>query len=66
MIYASIRFLREWAHRLTLVNFTLLGWMSGATLFAAYLAALYGGTEARWDIIAALTLTLVEAEVRLA
>ena len=37
MIYASIRFLAEWASAWTLVNYTLLGLASGAT-FAAALA----------------------------
>jgi DMSO reductase anchor subunit len=41
MVYASIKFLREWAHPLTLANYTLLGCGSGftlATLLAALLA----------------------------
>jgi sulfite dehydrogenase (quinone) subunit SoeC len=41
MIYASIKFLREWASPLTLVNYTLLGCASGctlATVLAAWLA----------------------------
>ena len=66
MIYACLRFLREWAHWLTLLNFVLLGWMSGATLFAAYWHALYGATEARFGVMAALTLTLAAAVARLA
>lgn len=41
MIYACIKFLQEWASALTLVNFTLLGCASGATLAAA-LAAMFG------------------------
>lgn len=36
MIYAAIKVLREWAHPLTLVNFTVLGTASGMTLAAAY------------------------------
>jgi sulfite dehydrogenase (quinone) subunit SoeC len=39
MVYASIRFLQEWASPLTLVNFTLLGLASGG-LLATALAAL--------------------------
>lgn len=35
MIYASIKFLREWASPLTLVNYTLLGCASGCTLATA-------------------------------
>ena len=36
MIYACIRFLQEWAHPLTVVNFILLGCASGYTFAAAY------------------------------
>jgi DMSO reductase anchor subunit len=43
MIYASIRFLQEWASPLTLVNYVLLGCASGLTL-ATLLAALSGMT----------------------
>lgn len=39
MIYASLRFLQEWASPLTLLNYTLLGTASGTTLATA-LAAL--------------------------
>lgn len=35
MIYASIKFLQEWASPLTLVNYVLLGLASGATLATA-------------------------------
>ncbi len=66
MIYACLRFLREWAHWLTLLNFTLLGWMSGATLFAAYWFALNGREDAGFAIAAALVLTLVAAIARMA
>lgn len=41
MIYASIRFLQEWASAYTLINYTLLGLASGltlATVLAAYAA----------------------------
>jgi DMSO reductase anchor subunit len=41
MIYASVRFLQEWASALTLVNYFLLGCASGLTLATA-LAALTG------------------------
>lgn len=41
MIYASIRFLQEWASPLTLVNYLLLGCASGLTL-ATLLAAVSG------------------------
>ncbi len=35
MIYACIRFIQEWAHPLTLVNYTLIGLSSGLVLFTA-------------------------------
>lgn len=38
MVYASERFLQEWASAYTLVNFTLLGLASGATLATALAA----------------------------
>jgi DMSO reductase anchor subunit len=41
MIYACLRFIREWAHPLTLVNYTLIGLSSGLVLGGA-LAALTG------------------------
>ena len=41
MIYASVRFLQEWASPLTLMNYLLLGCASGLTL-ATLLAALLG------------------------
>lgn len=66
MIYACLRFLREWAHWLTLLNFTLLGWMSGATLFAAlWRCAFPDGDATRW-LTAAIVLTFAGAMARLA
>ncbi|MCW5260059.1 DMSO reductase [Verminephrobacter eiseniae] len=41
MIYACLRFIEEWAHPLTIVNFTLIGLSSGLVLACA-LAALAG------------------------
>ena len=38
MIYASLKFLQEWASALTVINYTLLGGASGFTLAAAYAA----------------------------
>ncbi len=38
MVYASVRFLQEWASSFTLVNYTLLGLASGFTLAAALAA----------------------------
>ncbi len=43
MIYASLRFLQEWAHPLTVVNYTLIGLSSGLVLTGA-LAVLDGET----------------------
>ena len=66
MIYACLRFLREWAHWLTLLNFTLLGWMSGATLFVAlWRCAFPDGDATRW-LTAAIVLTVAGAVARLA
>jgi len=60
MVYASIRFLQEWAHPLTLVNFTLLGLASGgllATALAASMApALLTGLAAVTVLLTALAL----------
>lgn len=57
MIYASIRFLQEWASPLTLLNYTLLGCASGTTLAAALVAAMLPQQAARFAG-AALVLTL--------
>ena len=43
MIYACLRFIEEWAHPLTIANFTLIGLASGL-LLACALAALAGDT----------------------
>lgn len=43
MIYACLRFIEEWAHPLTVVNFTLIGLSSGLVLACA-MAALSGET----------------------
>ena len=57
MIYASIKFLQEWACALTVVNYVLLGSASGFTLAAGYSA--YAAPElvpiyAGWAIIITL------------
>ena len=44
MIYACLRFIEEWAHPLTIVNFTLIGLASGL-LLACALAALMGAAD---------------------
>lgn len=38
MIYACIRFIQEWAHPLTIVNYVMLGLSSGAVLYSALVA----------------------------
>ncbi|MBN9204011.1 dimethyl sulfoxide reductase anchor subunit family protein [Methylibium petroleiphilum] len=58
MIYACVRFIQEWAHPLTLVNYTLIGLSSGLVLACA-LAAGYGEAAllravAPWALIATL------------
>ncbi len=58
MIYASIRFLREWAHPLTLVNYAVLGCASGFTL-AALLAAVRAPELLRPYALGAAALTLI-------
>jgi sulfite dehydrogenase (quinone) subunit SoeC len=47
MIYACLRFVREWAHPLTLANFTAIGLASGALLAAALAALAHRGDLAR-------------------
>lgn len=66
MIYACLKFIQEWAHPLTLVNYTLLGLASGIVLAAA-LAALTGADAfaslaGRWG----LGLTVLGAITRIA
>ena len=56
MVYASVRFLQEWASAYTLVNYTLLGAASGCTLATA-LAAVAAAALAPGFGLAALALT---------
>jgi DMSO reductase anchor subunit len=65
MIYAAVKVIREWASPLTVVNYTLLGSASGATLGAA-LAAVAAPAYARAIAVAALALTLAGAVTRIA
>ncbi len=54
MIYASIKFLQEWATPLTVINYTLLGMASGfalSTVFAAYVESNLVQFYAGWTII---------------
>jgi DMSO reductase anchor subunit len=64
MIYASVRFLQEWASPLTLVNYLLLGCASGLVL-ATLLAAFFGMSGlVRPYAIAATALTLMALVTR--
>ena len=63
MIYISVRFIQEWAHALTLANFTLIGLASGATLAAA-LASWRGPGLAFIFARAAVVLTVLALAVR--
>ena len=66
MIYACLRFLREWAHPLTVLNFTLIGWMSGATLFVAGWGGSAGTRAGATALDAAIVLTALAAIGRIA
>lgn len=59
MIYACLRFIEEWAHPLTIVNFTLIGLSSGMVMACA-LAAL-GGQAVLLNALGLPTLMLVLA-----
>jgi len=63
MIYASLKFLQEWASAYTLVNYVLLGCASGATLAAA-LAAFKQPDLALPCALIAITLTVAGAVSR--
>jgi sulfite dehydrogenase (quinone) subunit SoeC len=65
MIYASIRFIQEWASSFTLVNYTLLGCASGAVLAAALAAQGAPALQSAFTQ-AALVFTLVGAVSRAA
>ena len=65
MIYASVRFIQEWASAYTIVNYLLLGCASGLTLATA-LAAAQAPSLARPFALAALLLTLAGAVTRAA
>ena len=64
MIYASLRFLQEWHHWLTVANYTLFGLASGFTLAAAFsawqgveLVGFFGG----WAVIFTLAALVTRA-----
>lgn len=65
MIYASVRFIQEWASAYTIVNYLLLGCASGLTLATA-LAAAQAPALVRPFALAALLLTLAGAVTRAA
>lgn len=48
MIYACLRFLQEWAHPLTVLNFALLGMSSGSVLLCALASAMAQTTLLAW------------------
>lgn len=56
-IYACLRFIAEWAHPLTLVNFTLIGLASGTVLASALAAHLGESVWLAQSLPWALTLT---------
>jgi len=58
MIYACLRFLREWHSPLTVINYTLMGGASGFTL-AAFYAAMTAPTEAGFFAGWAFIITLL-------
>lgn len=66
MIYKCIRFIGEWAHWLTLANYTLIGLTSGALLTAAlaiYFGELQAGRTLQW---CALAIACIAAAFRIA
>ncbi|MEI8171105.1 MAG: DmsC/YnfH family molybdoenzyme membrane anchor subunit [Rhodoferax sp.] len=66
MIYASVRFLQEWASPLTLVNYLLLGCASGLTLATLLAAAMSANSLVRPFALAAVVLTLMAGVTRTA
>ena len=58
MIYACLRFIQEWAHALTPVNFTLIGLASGSTLACALAVLAEQSTVLRGLAPLALAFTL--------
>jgi len=58
MIYACMRFIQEWAHPLTIINYTLIGLSSGLVLACALAAALGEAgllrAAAPWALVATL------------
>ena len=65
MVYACIRFIQEWAHALTLVNYTLIGLASGLVLAAALAVLGSQPALARSLVPWALALTLLAWATRM-
>ena len=63
MIYACVKFIREWASAWTVINFMIMGLASGSAV-AAICANLEGGVLARFYLFAALVLTVVALATR--
>jgi sulfite dehydrogenase (quinone) subunit SoeC len=63
MIYACVRFIREWASSWTVVNYTVMGLASGFTLAAAF-AAVMGSSLESFLIGDALMLTVAAMVTR--
>ncbi len=64
MIYACLRFIEEWAHPLTVANFTLIGLSSGLVLACALAAAAGEARFVQWFGPWALAATLAAWGVR--
>ncbi len=65
MIYACLKFLQEWAHWSTPLNFMLMGLASGAVLMTVFASIMAPATARFWGI-AAIVLTLLAAACRFA
>lgn len=66
MIYACIRFIQEWAHPLTVLNYTVIGLSSGLVLAAAVAAARREPALLAALGVPALAVTVLAALARLA
>lgn len=65
MIYASVKFIQEWAHWLTVANYTLMGTASGFTLMAAF-ATYMGSSMTKLYLGTAVLITLGAMVFRIA
>ena len=64
MIYACVRFIRNWASSWTVINYLLMGLASGFTLAAAYAAVMGSGLRPLL-VVCALILTLAAMAAKL-